>query len=203
MNQPQNADCPDPLDIILKEHDAHQVLCNLLEEIADSLPDDVDLTKARCAVDVLKNELPQHHRIEEEALFPTLMKYAVEEDNVGEIVARLNEEHIVDEGFAEELIEILEDLAQGQKIEDANMFGYMLRGFFENYRRHIMWENNVVLPLARRRLPAEGLRELASLIVGLRARFADESGGVSGTIIIDTQASLCNGECEDCKRSSD
>ncbi len=203
MNQSQKTDSSDPLDTIQKEHDMHQVLCDLLEEIADSLPDDVDLKKARRAVDVLKYELPLHHRVEEEALFPTLMKYAVEEDNISEIVARLNEEHVVDESFAEELIEFLEDLSRGKTIEDANMFGYMLRGFFENYRRHIMWENNVVLPLARRRLPVEGLQEMTSLIAALHARSVEESGRAPGTIIVDTQAPPCNGECEDCKTNSD
>ena len=202
MNQPRKTDSPDPLDLILKEHDTHQVLCNLLEEIADSLPADVDLKKARVAVEALKNELPLHHRVEEEALFPTLIKYASDEDNVNEIVDRLNEEHVVDESFAEELIEILEDLAQGNPIEDANMFGYMLRGFFENYRRHIMWENNVVLPLARRRLSAEGLRELASLMAGLHARSVYKNGHVEDAIILDDPASACNGECEDCKNKS-
>jgi hemerythrin-like domain-containing protein len=36
----------------------------------------------------------------------------------------------------------------------------MLRSFFESYRRHIHWENAVVLPLARSRLNAEDLVRL-------------------------------------------
>ncbi len=189
MKQSQKTESGDPLDLILIEHGLHQDLCDLLEEIADSLPNRVDGKKARQAANALKNDLPLHHRIEEEALFPLLMKYADDEDNVDEIVARLNDEHVVDESFAEELVEVLENLARGKSLEDANMFGYMLRGFFENYRRHIMWENSVVLPLARRRFSADGLRELSSLIAGLQA----------GSIEQGVETPACNGECEDCK----
>jgi hypothetical protein len=32
------------------------------------------------------------------------------------------------------------------------MLGYMLRGFFERYRRHVHWENTLIMPLARLRL---------------------------------------------------
>ena len=190
MKQRQKTVPGDPLDLMLVEHGLHQDLCDLLEEIADSLPNRVDAKKARQAANALKNDLPLHHRIEEEALFPLLVKYADDEDNVDEIVARLNDEHVVDESFAEELVEILETLAQGKSLEDANMFGYMLRGFFENYRRHIMWENSVVLPLARRRFPADGLRKLSSLIAELHTSAKCQ----------DAETPACNGECEDCKK---
>ncbi len=174
MKQPQKTEPADPLDMVLKEHDLHQKMCDLLEEIADSLPNKVDRKKARHAANTLKYDLPLHHRLEEEALFPLLVKYAADEDNAGEIIGRLSDEHVVDEGFAEELVEVLEQLAQGKPLEDANMFGYMLRGFFENYRRHIIWENSVVLPLVRRRFPADGLRELASLIADLQTGSCDQ-----------------------------
>ncbi len=193
MKQPIENDCLDPLDFILAEHDAHQTMCDLLEEIADSLPDEVNQAKARQASEILKHVLPLHHRIEEEALFPTLMKYADSEDNADEIVARLNDEHVVDEGFAEELIEFLEQLGRGKVLEDANMFGYMLRGFFENYRRHIHWENSVVIPLARRRLSADGLEELTSLMAELRECSAADMGA---------SAQSCHGRCEDCENKS-
>ena len=42
------------------------------------------------------------------------------------------------------------------------MVGYMLRSFFESYRRHIHWENAVVLPLARARLTREDIEELGA-----------------------------------------
>jgi hypothetical protein len=38
----------------------------------------------------------------------------------------------------------------------------MLRGFFERYRRHVHWENTLVMPVARVRLTAEDLESLAA-----------------------------------------
>jgi len=195
MIQPPDADYPEPLGFIFKEHGKHLALCDLLEEIADTLLDKVDRKKARFAADMLKYELPLHHRIEEEALFPMLMMHAAGSDNADEIITRLSEEHVVDESFAEELIEFLEQLAHAQPLEDANMFGYMLRGFFENYRRHVMWENSVVLPLAHRRLSAEQLRELACLIAELQSRHNQDQGAA----LFDPETPLCNGNCDDCK----
>jgi len=203
MVLPIENDCIDPLDFILKEHVAHQKLCDLLEEIADVLPAGVDQKKAQRAANLLKYELPLHHQIEEQALFPLLVKYANCDDNAGEIVTRLNEEHLIDESFAEELIEFLEQLSQGKQLEDANMFGYMLRGFFENYRRHILWENNVVLPLARRRLTADGLAELASLITELQARPLDQNDLLRGIPVDDAGTAPCKEDCEDCRNKSD
>jgi hypothetical protein len=45
------------------------------------------------------------------------------------------------------------------------MLGYMLRGFFEQQRRHIEWENRVLLPLARRTLTKADLVELQDWIM--------------------------------------
>jgi len=194
MVQPPVTDYPEPLGYIFKEHGKHLALCDLLEEIADTLPDKVDRKKARLAVDILTYELPLHHRIEEEALFPMLMKHAAGEDNVAEIITRLNEEHVIDESFAEELSEFLEQLTRGQSLEDANMFGYMLRGFFENYRRHVMWENSVVLPLAQQRLSAEQLCELACRIAELQSHHDQDQDAAR----FDPETSQCNGECADC-----
>ena len=36
----------------------------------------------------------------------------------------------------------------------------MLRGFFERYRRHVQWENTLVMPLARLRLTRDDLDTL-------------------------------------------
>jgi hypothetical protein len=48
------------------------------------------------------------------------------------------------------------------------MVGYMLRSFFESYRRHIAWENTIVLPLARARLTGEDLDKLGRAMAGHR-----------------------------------
>ncbi len=157
----------DPIDILFTEHEQHKELCDTLEEIADSLPNHVDKARALEAARILKSELPLHHRIEETALFPLLVKYAADDDNMTEIVTRLKEDHKVDEDVSRELIVVLEKLGTGLVLENANMIGYMLRRFFESYRRHLIWENNVVLSLARRRLPPKALAQMAAVAATL------------------------------------
>jgi len=60
-------------------------------------------------------------------------------------------------------------LASGRKLDNPDMCGYMMRGFFESYRRHIRWEQTVLLPLARRRLRHGDLTALAQVMSGNRA----------------------------------
>ena len=161
-----------PLDAIETAHRVHAQICDVLEAIADGLPDDVDCRLAINALDSLRFELPLHHIDEEEGLFPLLERRAKPKDNITDVLARLALEHATDESFAEELDDSLDVLSHGGRVDNPNMVGYMLRGFFENYRRHLHWENTLVLPLARKRLLKEDLRQLHEILVANRASYA-------------------------------
>lgn len=157
-----------PLDLIEHEHLVQAQLCNSLERIADDLPDNVDRRLCREVINSLGSEMPLHHRDEELGLFPLIEKRALPTDNIHDILARLALEHATDESFAEELLESLEGLSEGRKLRNPEMVGYMLRSFFESYRRHIHWENAIVLPLARARLTKEDLDELSQAMMNHR-----------------------------------
>ena len=166
----QVADCRtmEPLKVIAAEHDLHAALCDLLEAIADALPASVNRDQCARAVEALKIDLPRHHADEEYGLFP-LLREACEQNEISEILARLEEDHLGDEANSLEIVPILEILAAGGKPENPDMFGYMLRGFFEAYRRHIEWENRVVLPLAHARLDEEALAKLSQVMIKNRS----------------------------------
>src|SRR5262245_59035111 len=157
-----------PLDLIEHEHLIQAQLCDSLERIADDLPDNVDRRLCIKVIDSLRFEMPLHHRDEELGLFPLIEKRAQPDDNIHDILARLALEHATDESFASELLESLEGLGEGKKLKNPDMVGYMLRSFFECYRRHILWENAIVLPLARARLTSADLEELDRAMVGHR-----------------------------------
>ncbi|WP_119269529.1 hemerythrin domain-containing protein [Taklimakanibacter deserti] len=157
-----------PLDLIEHEHLAQAQLCDSLERIADDLPDNVDRRLCMQVIDALQFQMPVHHRDEELGLFPLIEKRALPDDNIHDILARLALEHATDESFASELLESLEGLREGKKLKNPDMVGYMLRSFFESYRRHIHWENAIVLPLARARLTSEDLEELNRAMVSHR-----------------------------------
>ena len=85
-------------------------------------------------------------------LFPLLRRRAPEGSPLRAIMQQLEAEHAADDSFAHELADELQLLADTGLVRNAEMLGYMLRGFFEHQRRHIEWENCVLLPLARQTL---------------------------------------------------
>jgi hemerythrin-like domain-containing protein len=159
---------PGPLEAMARDHQDQLVLCDCLEKIADGLPDDVDRDLCGTVIKILTIDLPIHHRDEEEGLFPLLEERAEPQDNITEVLARLALEHATDESFADELLDSLKALARGEPPRNPDMLGYMLRGFFECYRRHIYWENAVVLPLARLRLSQTELGILEKRMSAIR-----------------------------------
>ncbi len=151
-----------PLDMIANAHAVQVEMCDAMERIADGLPDEVDRRLCAQVASCLLFDLPLHHHDEEEGLFPLLRARAKPEDGVDKILERLASEHSSDNDFASEIAEALETLGQGGRPANPEMLGYMLRGFFERYRRHVHWENQLVMPLARLRLTREDLAELQS-----------------------------------------
>lgn len=156
-----------PLDLIEYAHLAQARLCDLLEQIADDLPDNVDQQQCSLAMNSLQFEMPLHHR-DEELVFLLIEKRALPVENIHHILARLALEHATDESFAAELLESLAFLSEGRQLGNPEMVGYMLRSFFESYRRHIIWEKTIVIPLARARLTTEDLGELSQVMISPR-----------------------------------
>ena len=149
-----------PLDMIANAHAVKVEMCDLMERIADGLPDEVDRRLCAQVAACLAFDLPLHHHDEEFALFPLLKTRALPEDRLDTILERLAAEHSSDNDFASEIAEALETLGEGGRPGNPEMLGYMLRGFFERYRRHVQWENTLVMPLARLRLTPEDLDQL-------------------------------------------
>ncbi len=167
---PRNID--NPLDILAHEHVRQEWLCDVLETIADGLPGTLECALAGMVVDALRVDLPLHHKDEEEGLFPLLCRRAGPEDNIDAVIRQLCREHVADDTYCDDLIDVLRALADGQPPRNPEMAGYMIRGFFESYRRHIAFENMVLLPLARARLTPEDLSELLERIRNGRRRLA-------------------------------
>ena len=133
------------LDWLKKAHDAQLSLCKALEEIADSLPANVNRQKCIYAAKSLIPLVNGVHRYEEEAVFPLIESHAAGDGDLASSIARLKFEHVEDECFAEELTDTLTRLGSGDGTVNAETAGYMLRGFFESIRRHIAFEQQFML----------------------------------------------------------
>jgi hemerythrin-like domain-containing protein len=159
-SEKQSSFARNPLDVIASAHAVQVQMCDAMERIADGLPDEVDRRLCAQVASCLEFDLPLHHHDEEFALFPLLRRRALPEDGLDGILDRLAAEHSSDNDFASEIAEALDTLGQGGRPQNPEMLGYMLRGFFERYRRHVQWENTLVMPLARLRLTRDDLEAL-------------------------------------------
>jgi len=155
---------PDPLALVLEDHALQLELCDLLECLADRLPD-FDRAIARSATAILRHGFKPHLQLEEDVLFPLLRRRAPEASPLRAIMRQLEAEHAADESFAHELADELQLAVDTGIVRNAEMLGYMLRGFFEHQRRHIEWENSALMPLARQTLTPADLVELQDWIM--------------------------------------
>jgi hemerythrin-like domain-containing protein len=149
-----------------EDHALQLELCNLLEHIADCLPERVGAAVARSAAAILREGFGPHLELEERMLFPLLRRRADDGSSLEAIMQQLEAEHAEDEAFGQELADELELLGRAGAARNPEMLGYMLRGFFERQRRHIEWEDRVLLPLARRTLTQDDLAQFQDWIMG-------------------------------------
>lgn len=129
----------DPLLVISMVQDEKLSLCNELEQIADSLPSNINRQKCLYAAKVLCPLIRRAHQAEESLLFPRVVSLQPGANPLMAALDRLKYEHLEDECYAEELTEALLRLGSGEPV-NTEAVGYMLRGFFEGLRRHIAFE---------------------------------------------------------------
>ena len=165
-----------PLDVIAHAHAVQVRMCDAMERIADGLPGDIDHQLCAQVATSLQYDLPLHHHDEENGLFPILKRCAQHDDGLDDILNRLAAEHSADTDLAAEIAENLERLCADNRAANPDMLGYMLRGFFERYRRHIDWENTLVMPLARLRLTRGDLEDLSALMENSRRKSTPSAG---------------------------
>ena len=125
-------------------HEEQLALCRELEDIADSLPANINRQKCIYAAKALGPLVKSVHAYEETVFFPWLERQAAERARLEETLTRLKFEHCEDECYAEELTDALLRLGSGHPV-NVEAVGYMLRGFFEVMRRHIAFERDHLL----------------------------------------------------------
>lgn len=140
---------PGMAELLERTHQEQLALCDSLEAIADSLPDEVDPTACLQAARAIGPLLLRAHAIEQETIFPALAAMRIGGLDLLPTIERLKLEHYQDECFAEELSDVLMSYGRGLPQQTANATGYMLRGFFDGLRRHVAFERELFGPLIR------------------------------------------------------
>lgn len=134
------------LDAVAAHHSKVLKLCADLEGVADSLPGSVNPVACMALAKTLLPSLSLTHEFEEDQLFSLVR--TIWPGRLGyyePIMARLESDHRQDQGYAQEIVEVLSDWAMCADTCNAETTGYMLRGFFEGLRRQIWFEQVVLI----------------------------------------------------------
>lgn len=156
-----------PLEWFAIEHVRHRQFCAEMHAIADRTAFDPQPIVA--LVEFLRHELGRHLADEEQDLFPLLRKRGRPEDNVDEVLARLEGEHRGDLAHGHALRAHLERCLETRTAPGRDpAVKLALDAFASQELRHLALENAVVLPLARLRLTPRDLKALSRRLAARR-----------------------------------
>ncbi len=133
-------------------------LCRDLETIADRLPASIDVRSSLAVADNILPIINSAHKFEEEHIYPVLIDAIRNGATMRVEIERLKTEHWVDEDFGEDIHAALTDFVANQNPAKAETLSWMLRGFFESMRRHIAYEQAVILPVILKKLGSKNAR---------------------------------------------
>ena len=158
-----------PLDYIFADHFRVRVVCNMLDMLADDIVG-VGRRLAPLLVGFLREDFMNHLEDEEQGLMPLLQQRLLVGDEVDEALGQVTAEHEADREITTRLIARLDELVERGAVAEPGVLAEAARAFAEFQRRHIVWENVVLLPIARLRLTRSDLRHLAADMTRRRAR---------------------------------
>ena len=167
-SDPGPADFLAPIDFILAEHYRQRLLCEGLAKLTEKMELAPVAALAARLQAFLARDLRLHLEDEERDLFPLLWQRAQPEDNIKDILDLLSEEHGLDQDLVDFLLEDLAVLAGGGQLANPIRFLVNVREFAETQRRHLAWENALLLPVARRRLTEVDLAGLGRSMAARR-----------------------------------
>lgn len=116
----------------------------------------------------LTQDLVLHHQDEEDDLFPTLQRRCRPHDGFEAILAELVRDHATEGFLMRDIVADLQRVVTGQALENTGRFFASLTIFAEGQKRHLAWENEVLLPLAKMRLTQIDLEALGRSMIARR-----------------------------------
>ena len=165
----------EPLEYLFADHVRQTAICALIYELSDTLesrtPEDTLSEETRQKVEqvthYLDEELPLHIADEELDILPSLRARVRPEDGMDQILEQLGEEHSQDEKLSEELVSALKSALRAPASAPTQITDIAGR-FAEAHCGHMKWENEVLLPLARKRLTPEDQKQIGRTMAGRR-----------------------------------
>jgi hemerythrin-like domain-containing protein len=177
-----------PLDFLLAEHYRLRAALTQLDwlarDSASTRGGEARRKLARALARYFAEDYALHLADEEQDFFPLLRHRSADDATFLASLDTLAGEHREDDAPLARIIAALRGLAEGpHRLEPPPGFASEARAFTDALRRHIAWENAIVLPVARARLHGAELRRLAQKLAVRRgatltsiARSADAPG---------------------------
>lgn len=157
----------EPLDFLFADHCRQRALCDRLRRIASHPPGLRGRAVVRQALAFLERDLPLHHRDEECDLFPLLRRRCLPGDNLLDMLEILSAEHAASELAAASIAGHLRLILTDPVAVQAGLTA-AVELFAAMQHRHLIWENVVVLPLARHRLKPTDLARMGRMMAERR-----------------------------------
>ena len=159
-----------PLDFLRSEHDRQLLIFNRMVEYADKMQLAPAIEDAEVLLAFLTGDLRLHYEDEEDDLFPVLRRRCPPEDSAYAILAELDRQHSLDRFLAMHLVIDLKVIVRWRKGkgDEATRVFFDLHTFVKAQRRRLVWENEVVLPLAREWLSLEDLEQIGNSMAARR-----------------------------------
>ena len=165
----------DPVDWIVDDHFRQGAICHVLERVARN-PRHGGNRGLESASLYLQEELPLHLADEEDDLVPLLGLRCEVGDRFGEISVALRENHDSERKLVGTVMPELRRILAAEPLGNpVQFFGNALR-LCGMIRRHLIWENAVFLPLARKRLKNPDFPYLARKMATRRGAASKPSG---------------------------
>lgn len=166
-----SAPAQDALEFILGEHQRQRQVCAQLEAVASA--DECDAALLASLAEFIRFDLTLHVIDEEEDFFPMLRARCLPDDDIGPVLDQMQGEHAEDRRLAQQVRDVLQQaLVSRQPVRAIPQGPETLRTFAEHEKRHLVMENAVLAPFARKRLTQEDLDHLAARFAARRATAA-------------------------------
>lgn len=157
----------EPLEFLFAEHYRHRHMCKVLEYLAVAPTFEAGLIAG--VDDFIRYDLALHVIDEEEDLFPLLRRRCSEDDDIEDVLGRLSADHALDQELAK-TVRVLFAQALEKRVPPSSMAGgpQTLLQLARQEKSHMVLENAVVMPLARRRLTTDDLEALSLRLAARR-----------------------------------
>lgn len=159
----------DPLEFILADHYRQRAVLTLLDTLSRArASSDVRRRVAREVLAFLSSDLAHHVEDEQRDLFPLLRRRLTPDSPLVGVIDQLQAEHESDAQAIGALTTMLADIAAHPAAETGLRFRIAAAAFVHAQRRHLAWENGVVMPMLRAHLTVGDLRELGRRMAARR-----------------------------------